>query len=107
MKNLLVETTKSLQENGKSWDDVLWVGSNDFEISVSDFKSLTNKKYHDGYGAPLVPTDLVIVGDSWWLERQEYDGAEWWQFKELPKRPLKKGKVNTLITPGYYYLSDC
>ena len=107
MENLLKETTIALKEQGKTWDDVLWVGSKDLEISVSNFKAMANKKYNDGYGAPLVPMDLVIVGDSWWLERQEYDGAEFWQFKEQPKRPRKRGSVKTLITSGYYYLADC
>lgn len=29
----------------------------------------------------------MIVGDDWWMERHEYDGSEWWEFKELPKKP--------------------
>ena len=32
-----------------------------------------------------VADDLVVVGDSWWLERHEYDGSEWWEYKEKPK----------------------
>lgn len=26
----------------------------------------------------------MVVGDDWWLERHEYDGSEWWEFKRLP-----------------------
>lgn len=33
--------------------------------------------------------DLIIVGDTWWLERHEYDGCEWFEFKELPSKPEK------------------
>ena len=29
----------------------------------------------------------VAVGDNWWLERAEYDGSEWWEFKTIPKEP--------------------
>ena len=37
--------------------------------------------------------DLLIVGDDWWLERHEYDGAEWWEFKTLPCEPFEEKKV--------------
>jgi hypothetical protein len=30
---------------------------------------------------------LEIVGDDWWLERHEYDGAEWWEYKTKPSMP--------------------
>ena len=28
--------------------------------------------------------DLKIIGKDWWMERREYDGAEWWEFKKAP-----------------------
>jgi hypothetical protein len=27
----------------------------------------------------------MVIGSDWWLERHEYDGSEWWEFKSLPK----------------------
>ena len=32
-----------------------------------------------------VAEDLVVVGDNWWIERHEYDGNEWWEYKEKAK----------------------
>lgn len=51
-----------------------------------------------------VATDLVLVGDDWWIERAEYDGSEWWEFKSIPVRKqymknitnLHKGMWDTL-----------
>jgi len=44
-------------------------------------------EYDSGYGATKVAKDLVIVGEDWWLERCEYNGSEWWEFKTLPVKP--------------------
>lgn len=96
MINLLEETKSIIEENGKSKDEVLWCGSEEFGyFSWEDFILLANREYDNGYGGAHVATDLVIVGDNWWLERHEYDGSEWWEFKKLPKKPLNeiKGQV--------------
>jgi hypothetical protein len=34
---------------------------------------------------------LQLVGETFWIERAEYDGSEWWEYKEIPKRPSCKG----------------
>ena len=41
--------------------------------------------YDNGFGGAEVHGDLKIVGNDWWMERGEYDGSEWWEFKTLPK----------------------
>ena len=38
-----------------------------------------------GYGSAEIREDLVIVGKDWWLERDEYDGSEWWAFHTMPE----------------------
>ena len=87
-KNLLDETLEALTLNGKSPSDVLWCGSTDFCFTWEDFKAVAERtNYNAGYGGQEVAVDLVIVGDGWWLERAEYDGGEWWEFKSLPERP--------------------
>ena len=35
-----------------------------------------------------IKTNLKILDDNQWLEREEYDGEEWWEFKTLPTRQL-------------------
>lgn len=87
MQNLLEETKIILAENGKTINDIVWIGCKDFEIPIASFLVLSDEEYDNGYGGNEVPLDLIIVGKDWWLERGEYDGAEWWEFKTLPKQP--------------------
>lgn len=77
-----------MQDNKKTIKDVLWVGAPDYGYMTWDeFAALADINYDDGYGAQEIAKDLVIVGDSWWLERYEYDGSESWDYKELPVKP--------------------
>lgn len=41
--------------------------------------------------------DLLVVGNNWWLERHNYDGSEWWEFKRLPTRPLSERRPQSLF----------
>lgn len=97
MGNLKDETLKVLREHGKSPLDILWIGGDDFTIPEALFWRLADRGYDDGYGAPEVAQDLVIVGDDWWLERSEYDGAEEWDYKTLPTRPKEQRVVKRVI----------
>lgn len=95
--NLLEETISALGEGGKSPSDVRFVvgaskGSwgqlEGFEWCTWDeFAQSANYNYDSGYGDIEVSEYLKVVGDDWWLERHEYDGSEWWEFKTLPQRP--------------------
>lgn len=98
MSNLLQETTEELIACGKTWDDVLWIGGSEFTISVEDFKKLANREYDSGYGAQEVATDLKIVGKDWWMERGEYDGSEWWDYKEYPTKSSEQKSVKRVIS---------
>lgn len=86
MANLKDETLKELQDHGKTWADVRWVGHSGgaVKFNLDYFLEVANKEYDDGYGGAEVCESLVVVGDDWWLERHEYDGSEWWEFKTLP-----------------------
>ena len=90
MSNLLEETLEVLDEHGKTMNDIVWIGTDEVEIPVDVFKRLADKEYDDGYGSQKVATDLVICGSGWYMERREYDGSEWWEFKEPPHRPTRK-----------------
>ncbi len=94
MQNLLRETIEELKENGKSESDVLWVGRGydtlyvkPYKTTWEDFKKKANFEYDDGYGGNEIPMDLIVVGKDFWLERHEYDGSEWWEFKSMPIEP--------------------
>lgn len=89
MQNLLLETETILHNNGKTSQDVKWVGTKDLKTTWENFKAFANVEYDDGYGSSQVAQDLMIVGDSWYLDRKEYDGSEWWEFNQVPKEPAE------------------
>ena len=104
MANLQKETLKILSENGKTWDDVVGVCCDDFQITKEQFWKLSNREYDNGYGGAEVAQDLMIVGADFWLERHEYDGAEWWEYKQMPnlaEKPLVS--VDRLISDYDHY----
>lgn len=100
---LLAETVEKLTAHGKSPSDVRWVGIRhpDWMATINptkatealptgswdDFAGFADFEYASGYGRNEVSGELVIVGNDWWLERGEYDGSEWWEFKTLPRKP--------------------
>ncbi|KAK3680656.1 hypothetical protein B0T22DRAFT_446005 [Podospora appendiculata] len=90
-------TLLALSLHDKTWDDVVWVGGQEFEISKEEFLDLANVRYNYQYGATEVAGDLVVVGKDFWLERAEYDGLEWWEFKTLPRRPERRLQAYGLL----------
>ena len=85
--NLVKETIERIKEEGHLELDIEWVGSKDgkYGMSWDSFKETFGRiEYDCGYGCQEVAKDLVVVGDGWWLERREYDGAEGWSFKSMP-----------------------
>lgn len=96
MINLLQETIECLKEQGKTPNDVLWVGTLAGSMSWEDFSKLADKKYDNGYGGTEVNETLLVVGKDWWLERWEYDGSEGWVLKEFPERPKIESFVQTI-----------
>lgn len=99
--NLLDETIQALRSNGKTEKDVLYVMSFPLTTSWEAFKRNANFDYDNGYGCNEIPLNLKIVGDSWWLERDEYNGSEWWKFKIHPNagttRPAFPHEVMKMI----------
>ena len=85
--NLLEETVEILHKNGKSLSDICFVASSHGATDTGTFVSAADKWYDSGFGGEEVLRDLIVVGKDWWLERHEYDGSEWWEYKELPKMP--------------------
>jgi hypothetical protein len=85
--NLLKETLEMLSTHKKLPEDVQWVGSDDGKYAVDwhAFEAMADIEYSNGYGGQEIVGDLVVVGPDWWLARHEYDGAEWWEFRSLPR----------------------
>lgn len=98
--NLYEETMAILKEHDKTFDDVIAICGGEFQITKDNFIECSNTEYDNGFGAPEVATDLVIVGVDFWLERHEYDGSEWWEFKSMPKYKHLPFKRATALTIG-------
>lgn len=105
--NLLEETLEALKEHNKTPEDVKYIYDNNSWFTWEDFKQLANVKYYSGYGTALVDRNLVIVGKDFWLEREEYDGSEWWEYEPykfyIPK-PSQYKKPETLFDAKEYHI---
>lgn len=93
-RNLLNETLEDLADNGKAPEDVRWVGvaAESYEAGWwIDWATFVNTAcaaiYPRDRGGSHIEPHLVVVGDGWWLERWEFDGAEGWDFKTQPAKP--------------------
>jgi len=100
--NLLKETLRELNANGKTPEDVKWCGSETFGwFTWDEFATLADREYeYDGQidsGYPKIPTDLKIVGENWWLERYTCNGIEWWDLKRMPSKPDTHRVPATLV----------
>ena len=105
--NLWDETISELEYNGKTYDDVVAVCCHDFRISKSNFEEVAKRTdYDSGFGGQKVATDLMIVGIDFWLERHEYDGSEWWEYKSMPTIPQEVKIVNNLVGGGWDTLGE-
>lgn len=81
--NLKEATLEVLRNHGKRKEDVKYVCGEDFQIILDQFWKLADTEY-DPYGAPEIATDLTLVGEDFWMERCECDGAELWDFHTMP-----------------------
>jgi len=104
--NLLEETLEAIRKSGHTVDDVSWVGSADgkYAISWEEFEEIAREvDYDSGFGAQEVACDLVVVfSDDTWLEREEYDGSEWWRYCRSPRR-RPDARPFTEVACGMWY----
>ena len=111
MRNLWEETINILKEHDKTFEGVRFIQGRDFKITKENFEKVAKKtNYDSGYGYANVATDLVVVGSNWWLERGEYDGAEWWDYKESPKQVNEVREISQLsgrLWPTLEELNSC
>jgi hypothetical protein len=89
MRNLKKETEELLKEYNKNLKDIIWFGCKEVEL-VGDLEKVLDFQYDSGFGSQEVLEDLILVGKDFWLERHEYDGSEWWEYKNIPLRPKMK-----------------
>lgn len=96
LTNLYEETIRVL---GTKINEVLYVNFGDDYTTINDFLEKAKDIWYDaGYGTEKIYGDIYIVGENWWFERAEYDGSEWWKYKEFPtknknQREITKGDI--------------
>lgn len=96
MSNLWEETINVLKRHHKTWKDVRFVCGDNF--GITNFETLARRtNYNDGFGGQEVAMDIKVVGDYWWLERHQYDGSEWWEYKEIPVKPKEFFVLQSLL----------
>ena len=93
-KNLKEETEEVLEENKRSWDDIIWIGSQYGYIDVEDFKDAADQDYDSGFGEQEVAKDLIIVGRDFIMKRTEYDGSESWDMEMHDQHIKPKSRIH-------------
>jgi len=100
MTNLLQTIIDELQMYDKTIADIKWIGCRDYIIDKADFLDIASQHtFILDLPANLVPEDLIIAGEDWWLERFHSEQRENWVFKQYPTRPQIKGRC-TIIPIG-------
>lgn len=61
---------------------------NHSDIDLGNFLDSLDFEYDHGYGSQEL-FGTVWLEDGTWLERGEYDGSEWWEYKKTPDIPVK------------------
>ena len=96
MADFLEETLDMLADNGKTIEDIEWIGTPDLELTWDEFEVMASGEEDldtGREGLVPVPTDLKIVGSDWWMELTteesfEYDESISWEYREKPVRPI-------------------
>lgn len=107
--HFLEETIRCLERNGKTEEDVLWVGRGfrkfkspnmpeKYKTTWEDFRSKADFWYDSGYGLRYIPDDLIVAGKDFWLERAEEDGREWWKFHAMPAEPVLARELDLSVS---------
>jgi len=100
VSNLLEETLETLREIGKSVEDIDWIGTKDgkYVCTWEEFKEMADVEYDAGYGSvEVLPDSVVVFKDGSWLERAEYDGSEWWEYKKKPEKQEQTEKLKRVL----------
>lgn len=85
MINLLAETIHDIIAAHQTTDTVRYVRSRDGEYVASweEFAKIADINYDNGYGSAQIPSDLIVEFiDGTYLYRDEYDGAEGWEYNQ-------------------------
>lgn len=106
MINAKEELLEVLKRSGKSIEDIEFAGlrydCNPEEVDLGCVTENTNFLlksldflYDEDYGTQHI-YGYILFRDGSWLERGEYDGAEWWKFMIPPTKESIESYINAL-----------
>ena len=106
--NLLEETLRVMEKDHKTHNNVAYV---EYYSGVwgtwDDFAAQAGSTFYDAtYGTQeILPSLRIVFKDGSWLERQEYDGAEWWE-KRTPPHQEKLIDEDPVVIKADYWIWD-
>lgn len=59
-----------------------------FQGTLEEVLPMLDWNYHDGYGTQEL-FGTIWYDDGTWSERGEYDGSEWWEYRQCPELPAE------------------
>ena len=80
--NHLDEILTVLRDNGKLQSDIRFCESGELCFTWLALKQVLAQ----ASGHRHIRSDLKIVGNGWWLERDQWDGDDFWVFKTTPNQ---------------------
>lgn len=86
---LLEETIDIIKESGYSESDILYCTSQGFWFSWDNYKHIANIDHKERWSSLDIPSDLVIVGNNFWLERDFSYYNRYFVLKTFPVKPEK------------------
>jgi hypothetical protein len=96
--NLWNETMRVLFWRHKLPEDVDFVTADGKTISWELFQEVAKTiEFDSGFGGHRIDLGVKIVGNDWWLERVEYDGAESWRYCTMPTRKVEKATSAKMV----------
>lgn len=99
-RNLLTETTAFIEKNGKTPEDIIFIGNEETGecCSWEEFKVLADKDYLEEHGARKVRKDFVIIfSDRSRIYRYTYDNLGEFKFIKRFEMPEQKSKIETFF----------
>jgi hypothetical protein len=74
------------------------------EYEYNQFLSDIDREYNNGYGGQELD-GMIWYEDGTWTTREEFDGSEWWVYREVPEIPdflnridkVRDKKLNELL----------
>ena len=103
--NLYDETIETLENHDKTIADIEYIGTLRTKINTNKALELMKKtNYDSGYGRQEIACNLMIKGADFIMTRGEYDGSEWWVYRQTnPSLPQVESDVKSFKTNDIWY----